>query len=542
MIGAQLLVSTLQEWGVSFIATLCGHNLNSIDDACREAGMRLVDVRNEQAASYIADAWGRLSRRVGVCAVSSGVAHVNALAGLVNAYFDGAPMLLITGSGPTSTAGMGHFQDLDQVALAAPVCKYARVIDRAERIPLFVHEACTAALSGRPGPVHLTFPEDIQKDEVNPAQLVRVATTLVSKDLPSQGDPRSISEATSMIVEAKKPLLVAGSGVYYAEAEAALAEFVNSQCLPVMIPIWDRGSIPRPIGEFLGFLGAASGGPCLLGEADLIVIIGAACDYRVGFLQPPEVAREARIVRIEGDPGEFQKEIGAHLSILGDPRSVLIQLNKACQGRPTHETWLREAQKQREVFLQRCLRAREQAGSGLHALDILRAVRSVLTENTVIVIDGGNIGQWVHQVLFDHYPGHWLSCGASGVVGYGLPAAMAARLLYPDRPIILISGDGALTFSIAELETASRQRLGFVVLVADDEAWGVTLTGHQREFGQGITSELGPIRFDHVAKGMGAEGLRVSDADEIEPAIRKGLKADRPTLIHVKVVRSSPTD
>ena len=542
MTGAQLLVSTLQKWGVSFIATLCGHSLNPIDDACREAGLRLVDVRNEQAASYLADACGRLSRRVGVCAVSSGVAHVNAMAGLVNAHFDGAPMLLITGSGPTSTAGMGHFQDLDQVALAAPVCKYARVIDRAERIPQFVHEACTATLSGRPGPAHLTFPEDIQRSEVKPAQLIRVATTSASGELPSQGDPRVISEIASLLAEAKKPLLVAGSGVYYAEGEAALAELVHSQSLPVMIPIWDRGSVAKPIGEFLGFLGAASGGPRLLAEADLVVMIGAACDYRVGYLQPPEVAKEARIVRIEGDPAQFQKGTGAHLSILGDPRSVLIQLNKACRGRPTHETWLQEAQKRREAFRQRCLQARERAGPGLHALDILRAVRSVLTKNTVIVTDGGNIGQWAHQVLFDHYPGHWLSCGASGVVGYGLPAAMAARLLYPDRPIILISGDGALTFSIAELETASRQRLGFVVLVADDEAWGVTLTGHQREFGRGITSELGPIRFDQVAEGLGAQGLRVSDAGEIEPAIRQGLKADRPTLIHVAVVRSSPTD
>ena len=141
MKGIQLLVRELQRRGVPFIATLCGHGLNDLDQACEEAGLPLIDVRNEQAAGYMAEVTGRLSRRVGVCAVSSGVAHANAMTGVVNAYFDGAPMLLITGSASTETMGMGHFQDLDQVALAAPVCKYARVIDRAERIPEFFHQA-----------------------------------------------------------------------------------------------------------------------------------------------------------------------------------------------------------------------------------------------------------------------------------------------------------------------------------------------------------------------------------------------------------------
>jgi acetolactate synthase-1/2/3 large subunit len=165
-----------------------------------------------------------------------------------------------------------------------------------------------------------------------------------------------------------------------------------------------------------------------------------------------------------------------------------------------------------------------------------------MTDDTVVIIDGGNIGQWVHQILCDRYPGHWLTCGASANVGYGLPGAMAARLSYPDRPIILISGDGALTFTIAEFETAARQRLGFVVLLADDEAWGISLTGHEREFGVGITSELGPIRFDQVAEAFGAHGVRIARAYEIAPAIRQGFRSDRPTLIHVPVVRSNPTD
>ena len=170
MLGVELFVQELKARGIPFIATTCGHGLNDFHKACEDAGLKLIDARNEQAAGYMAEVAGRLTRQVGVCAASSGVAHVNAMTGMVNAYFDGAPALFITGSAATQTMGKGHFQDLDQVALAAPVCKYARTINQPERIRQFVHEAFSAALSGRPGPVHLTFPTDIQAAEVSPKQ------------------------------------------------------------------------------------------------------------------------------------------------------------------------------------------------------------------------------------------------------------------------------------------------------------------------------------------------------------------------------------
>ena len=187
-------------------------------------------------------------------------------------------------------------------------------------------------------------------------------------------------------------------------------------------------------------------------------------------------------------------------------------------------------------------RERDRAPAGLHALDIIRALDHVLTDESVLVVDGGNIGQWLHQMLVDHYPGHWLTCGASAVVGFGLPAAMAARLVYPERPIILLTGDGAFTFTIAELETAGRQGLNFVVVVADDSAWGITLSEHERAYGHGLSSELGPVSFDKVAEGFGALGVRVSTADEIQPALMNGLSEKRPVVIHVPIVRSNPTD
>lgn len=541
MTGADLVVSELQLRGVPFIATLCGHGLDRLNLACHGSGMRLVDVRNEQAAGYIAEATGRLSRSVGVCAVSSGVAHVNALTGVCNAFFDGAPMLLITGSGPTRTTGLGHFQDLDQVALAAPICKYAEVITIPERIPQYLNEAFRAALSGTPGPVHLTIPQDILSAEIDEADLALIPDSSSTGPSLSSGDSSSLDRFVSLLRDSSRPVLIAGSGVFYSNGESALAEFAEKFAIPVVVPIWDRGSIPQPIDQFMGVIGAATGGPSLIQDADLIIAAGSNCDYRVGYLQPPAIQKDAKVVSIHADPNRLALGFGAHLAICGDPGSVLRQATSNAEDVQLKSEWLNLARERREAFRDKCLSARK-ADAGLHALDIIEAVKGVLTEETIVIMDGGNIGQWCHQVLCDRYPGHWLTCGISGVVGYGIPAAMAARLLFPDRPIILISGDGALTFTIAELEAAARQGLGFAIALADDQAWGITLTGHEQAFGQGITAELGPIDYANMATSFGANGIRIENPGEILPALKTGLRANVPTLIHVPVIRGNPRD
>ncbi len=544
MTGAQLFVRELQKRGVAYIAALCGNGLDPLFNASHEEGRRLVDVRNEQAAGYMAEVTGRLSRRVGVCAASSGVAHVNALTGVVNAYFDGAPMLLITGSSPFATIGLEHFQDLDHVALAAPVCKYARIVDCAERIPHFIHEAFTAATAGRPGPVQLTLPLDIQAAEVEVDRIIKVPESSPTAPDQTRGAEPLIAKAADLLQKAERPLLVAGSGLYYAEGEENLARFVHAFSIPVVVPIWDRGTINGPIDEFVGVIGAATGGPRLLLDADLILMMGARCDYRVGYLQPPTIREDAQIIRIDVDPHQLRQGVGAHLSILADPGSALSQLSDACTNRemPPKTAWLQEARSRRTQFHRTVLNTAEKARDELHAADIMEAVQSVLTDDTMVLVDGGNIGQWAHQLLHDRYPGHWLTCGASGVVGWGIPGAMAARLLYPDRPIILISGDGSIGFTIAEFESATRQNLPFVVLLADDQAWGIVLTGHQEQFSVPIGCELGPIRYDQIAEAFGAHGVRIESAAEILPALKQGLSADRPTLIHVPIVRSNPAD
>jgi acetolactate synthase-1/2/3 large subunit len=186
-------------------------------------------------------------------------------------------------------------------------------------------------------------------------------------------------------------------------------------------------------------------------------------------------------------------------------------------------------------------RAEEQARRGLHAIHIIRAIQEVLLENPVLLIDGGSIGQWAQQLLCrDRYPGDWLTCGRSGVVGWGIGGAMAARLAFSERPVILLSGDGAFTFNVADLESAVRQSLPFVAIVADDQGWGITRLAHIREFGVPIASSLGPIAFDRLALSLGAHGVRVSTPDEIAHELRKAIDKPVVTVIHVPITGGNP--
>lgn len=544
MTVADILVEELQARGVTFIATLNGHGLDPFYLACRRAGMRMIDVRNEQAASYMAEVTGRLTRTVGVCAVSGAVAHANALTGVLNAWFDGAPMLLITGMTPFARLGAGDFQDFNPVPMAAPVTKYAQIVDTPERVAQIVHEAFTAATSDRPGPVHLSLPIDVASAEVEPSEMVRSPVRSGAVRHGGAADGALVEEAARLIRSAERPVLVAGSGVYYSHGEQALAGFATRQQMPVVTPIWDRGSVPQRIDPFLGVIGAASGAPRLLPDADLVVLAGAEFDYRVGHLAPPGVAKGAKVIRIHADETCLRQGLESELSIHAAPGEVLAQLDEACRRldcRPTSD-WLAEARKRRDAFRQQCLAAADRFPPGMNGRDVVLAVGEVLTDETVLLVDGGNIGQWFHQLLVDRLPGDWVTCGSSGVVGWGLPGALAARALYPDRPVILLSGDGSFTFTVAELECAARQGLPFVAVVADDQRWGISASGQTKNYGEPLYSTLGPTRLDQVAEGFGCRGVRVDDREALVPALDDALSADRPTVVQVPIVPGGPGD
>lgn len=518
MTAVEWFVRDLQKRGVEWVATLCGHGLDPFDQACRKHGLRLVDVRNEQSAGYMAEAHGRLTKRPGVVAVSSAVAHANAMTGVVDAFLDGAPMLLLTGAAALRTSGLGHFQDIDQVALAQSATRYARLMDRPDRTLQILDEAWRAASGAKPGPVHLTFPMDMQRTEVSERRMLP-ATREPAAEEAAGGE---WERAVAALGRAEQPLIVAGSGLYYGGEAEAVCAFAREFSVPLAVSIWDRGVVDEPLEAFVGVVGAATGGPVILPGADCVLMAGAEPDYRVGYLHTGAIRDDAEVVRIDRGWREFTEAYRNN-------------------GGKRHLSWLSEARRRRAVYQERVKRKGErQAGGALHALHVVKAVEKTLPDDGLLLLDGGSIGQWFHQLLPDRYPGQWLTCGRSGVVGWGLGGAMGARATYPDRPLVLVSGDGAFTFTVAELECAARQKLGFVAIVADDEAWGITEQGHLQQFGEAITSKLGPIDFAGLAESLGARGLRAKSGAELEQALRHGLADSGVTVIHARITGGNP--
>ena len=491
MTSVEAFVQALSENGVEWIATLCGHGLDPLFAAADRSGIRFIDTRNEQTASYIADAYGKLTGRPGVCAVSSGIAHANALSGVVNAWFDGSPMLLISGSSAIRTAGLGHFQDMDQVPLAKPVTRFASTIDHPDRAVELLESALRLSIGPPPGPVHLTFPMDIQRAEVQPGTMVRSPMIQSMRHI---ADPTAIAAAIS---NSSAPLIIAGSGVWYAREGESLARFSERYAVPVAVPIWDRGCITHPIRTFMGVIGAATGGPELL--AKRIALFSRVHNRTTGY-----------------DSCSLKISAAMPACWQSTPAGIVWLMSTRRRGGRVHSEWCTAAIDQRTGFRAAVAeRGAQQARGGLHAIHIISALRNVLSDETMLLIDGGSIGQWAHQLLCDRYPGHWLTCGRSGVVGWGIGGAMGARLAFPDRPVILLSGDGAFTFNVADLECAVRQKLPFVAIVADDEGWGITRAGHVKEFGKPLASTLGSIASAKLAESLGARGVTATTPEEI---------------------------
>jgi acetolactate synthase-1/2/3 large subunit len=532
MNAAQWLVRALKEKGVERIFVLCGNGLRPFLDACIEEAMPLVDVRNEQAAAYMADATARLTGRLAVVATSAGPGFGNAITGILNSHWDGAPVLLLTGDSPAATRGLGHFQELDQVAISRSICKYARWIQNAAVLPAELSTAIASAVSPRPGPVHLCVPSDvwIQPVEAAPA----LPPLEVGREGLAQISHESCLEAAEALVEAAQPVLIAGTGAFYGDAGGALRELAGATDTPVFTPLWDRGCVDEPWPQYVGPTSPEVNGAFpYLAEADLIVTVGARVDFRLGYGQPPVVSERARWIRIDTDAAEVHRVRPADLPLVAEPRLALRHFTGlfAERGAPKKTAWLDRVRAGRDAFLAEWEPHGRREGLPIPSLRLIRELEPFLDEDVTFCLDGGNIGRWAHMLLWKRQPAHWLTCGLSGVVGWGLPGAAAAKLARPDHPCLLLSGDGSAGFTLAEIETALRFKAPYVAVVAVDDAWGIEADARPPE--QRLATTLGGIRFDRVAEALGARGVYIEDPSQLAPALREGLALDTVTVIHV---------
>ncbi len=537
MNGAHWLVETLQRRGVEYVFALCGNGLKPFLDACVDLQMPVIDVRNEQSAAYMADTWGRMTKRIGVVAVSAGPGHTNTLTGLANAFWDGGPMLLISGCATTDTRGMGHFQELDQVGMAAPVCKYARFVDRVDVLEHEFTNALGASFAGRPGPVHLTIPSDVFSAEMPDSaatHLQKAPPTITHVNPQAPGDPDLICDAVEQLCDAEHPVIIVGNGAFYADAGGVLAQFADLTHIPIYSNMWSRGCIETPLDAYVGttFGGETNGAFANLVEVDVALVLGAGIDYRLGYGRPPVFSESVRFIRVDVDPNELSKTIEPELGIVGDPRSVLEGMNDVGKSlKWNHQAWLAKVRHSREALLAKWATRGHEDVTPLPSIRICREIQPFLDQDVTFLLDGGNIGRWAHMTLWNRHPAHWFTCGASGIVGWGVPGAIAAKLARPDKPVLLLSGDGSAGFTITEIETALRFNTPYVAVVAHDSAWGIEADSRAPERRMGTV--FGEIRFDRVAEALGGRGIYIEHPDQLRPAIERGLAADTVTFIHV---------
>ncbi len=521
--GGRLLARTLKEHGVSCIFSLSGDLINALYDACLDEGIRIVDFRHEQAAVHAAEGWARCMGEPGVAAVTGGPGVTNTITGLANALHGGSPLLLIAGRRPLSETDLGSFGEQDALAMVSPVTKWSRTVFESCRVPEYVRQALNRARSGRPGPVFLEIPVDILEQELR----YPVASSPLRLARP-QGDPKLVEAASGLLRKAKRPMVLAGSGVWWSGACGELQQFIEETQMPLCTAHMGRGALPddHPL-----CLGAFKGG---LAEADAVLVLGTRLNWTLDFGRL--IHPRAKVIQVDIEESEIGRSRPVTVGIAGDLALVLAQLLGALGRRRARPAWLRRLHDLRAAFL---LEFEGVAGSEavpVHPLRLCQDLARFMGRDFTLALDGGETKIWAAMALRAYQPGHWLDSGAFGAVGAGLPFALGAKLARPQDRVVLLTGDGSFGFSAMEMDTAVRQGLPVVTVIANDGAWGMIKHMQEDAFGPGraVGTDLGWVRYDRMAEALGGHGEFVEKPEDIAPALDRAFTSGRPAVVNVK--------
>ena len=528
--GGQLVARTLKEAGVGHVFTLCGGHILPIYDGCLSEGVGIIDVRHEQAAAHSGDAYARLTRGIGVAVVVPGPGVTDAVTGVANAYAARSPLLLIGGAAPLGLRGLGALQETEQVALLKPITKGAWSVSETRQIPEVLATAIRTALAGRPGPVFVEIPVDLLMTTVED-RLAPIPTAYVHRTRAAVEDG-ALSRLEALIATAARPVVMAGGGVYWDDAAASLAAFAERAGAPVFMNGAGRGTLPADHpNAFFQTRGWA------LSQADVVLVLGTPLDFRLGYGRPPTFAEDARVAMIDVDPVELGRNRPLELGIAGDIDVSLRQLTGALPAglAARRAGWLAELSRREAEARAKLddLAATDQSPVSHYrwASEIAR----VVTRDTIVVGDGGDVVNCAAKFVPVHRPGQWLDPGPLGCLGVGPSFALAAKLLRPDRRVLLISGDGAFGLNGMELETAVRFKLPFTCVIGNDGGWGQIRSPQVSFFGETrtVATSLPTTRYDRMVEALGGRGAYVTDPREIGPTLERALASDEVWCVNV---------
>jgi len=543
--GGELVVRVLKEEGVKYLFTLCGGSILPIYNACLDYGIKVIGVRNEQTASYMADAWGRLTRQPGICVVTSGPGHTNALTGLATAYLAHSPMMLISGHCYLEDIEKDAFQEIDQVSMAAPVTKWSKMAPDVKRIPEYVATAFRQATSGKPGPVHLSIPRDIMEGKVDESEVSSVQPAGYRSTARIRGDYELIRKGVKLLSQAEKPVVIAGGGVHWSNASAELKQFIELTHIPLFTKEDEMGCVFEQFSYYFGLASRRNSEVAFkIEEADVVLILGLRLDSRSSYGQPPFFGKTSKIIRVDVTPEELGKNRQLEVGIVGDMKSVLEDMLEASRQVDSwgKTAWLDELQKARHQFWQRWDAVRHSEGKLVHPLRLCHEVEKFLRPDDTLVTDGGDIGQWAKVGFYSRHPGHWVTVGAIGGVGCGIPFALAAKLARPLHRTILLSGDGSFGFGAMEFDIAVKNNIPIVAVISNDKYWGIIRHPQIARYGKDRTigTSLGFVRYDKIVETLGGYGEFIEDANDIAPAIQRALDSGLPACVNVMTEFANP--
>jgi acetolactate synthase I/II/III large subunit len=521
--GGRLVAKRLKAHGVTKLFTLSGGHIFPIYDGCKEEGIDIVDTRHEQSAAFAAEGWAKATREPGVCAVTAGPGVTNAMSPMGSALMNRSPMVTLGGRAPAMRWGMGSLQEIDHVPFVAPLTRFAQTAATTAEIPALVDEAFAAAAGPPGGPAFLDFPMDQVFMEAD-----------VDADLPaSVPDPLGVpaadgvDAAMQMVRDAERPVIMAGSGLYWAHGEHALRALAEELRIPVFVNGLGRGCIPAD--HELAFSRARGKG---LTEADVALVIGVPMDFRLGF--GGSFGEGTKIVAIDSSPPERPHPREVAVDLVGGVPATLDALREGASGGPDRSAWVASLQEHENEK-----RAAEQEElndprAPLHPMRLYAELAQVLDRDTIVIGDGGDFVSYAGRMIETYEPGCWMDPGPYGCLGAGPGYALAAKLAHPERQVCLLLGDGAFGFSGMEFDTLVRHGVPVVAVMGNNGIWA--LEKHPMEFlyGYSVAADLQPeCRYDQVVEALGGHGELVSKPDEFKPAIERAFASGKPALVNV---------
>jgi acetolactate synthase I/II/III large subunit len=528
--GGRLIARRLRAYGVTKLFTLSGGHLFSIYDGCRSEGIDVVDTRHEQTAAFAAEGWAKVTRELGVCAVTAGPGVTNAVSALGSASQNGSPMLVLGGRAPAFRWGQGSLQEIDHVPIVRPLVKLAATADAPGEIQSLLDDAVAAALSPPFGPAFLDFPLDVV---FSPAADDGATVTVPDSSRGAGAGQRELDRAAAALRDAERPVIMAGTGLYWGRAERELVTLAEALQIPVFVNGLARGCIPadHPLA-FSRARGEA------FKRADVALVIGVPLDFRLGF--GAAFASDTDVIVVDSAEPEREHPRPVEVELYGALPATLDALRSACSD-GARAGWLASL---RELEDQG--RADERGGladprSPLHPMRLYAELAPLLDRDAIVIGDGGDFVSFAGRLIESFEPGCWLDPGPYGCLGSGPGYALAAKLARPDRQVVLLLGDGAFGFAGLDFDTLARHGVAVVGVMGNNGIWA--LEKHPMEFlyGYSIAADLRPgTRYDQIVEVLGGHGELVREPGEFRGAFERALASGRPALVNVLTDPSVP--